>query len=303
MAGFTDWNSISDEELAARSRTGDGAAAEALLRRYMPMVKREAQPLFLKGAEDEDLIQEGMLGLFQALRDYDPDRGTAFRTFAVLCVRRQLYSAVEAASRRKHEPLNTAVSYDTALPYEVAMPHEDAEGEFPHVAAMPHEDPEGFPHIAAMPYEDTPPYEKETLTGLPQDAVPAQDTLDPKKSKRKLPEPEAGAGDGALRRPESTRRGNVVLSPNAIPAAPQRTLRDILPSQEAGPEETYISEESSRQLTEAIHRELSPLENEVLELYLGGMHYRDIAAYLDRTPKSIDNALQRIRRKIRILIY
>lgn len=205
MTNMDDLNNMSDEDLIAAGRIGNGAAADVLLRRYMPMVKAEAKPLFLKGADEEDLIQEGMLGLFQALRDYDADRGASFKTFAVLCVRRHLCSAVEASARRKHDPLNTAVSYD--------------------------------------------------VPDLPDayDAATSSDT-------------------------------------------------DAMFSPEDNPEEAYISEESSRRLMEDIRKELSPLERQVFDLYLEGVNYRDIAARLGRKPKSIDNALQRIRHKTRQLL-
>lgn len=210
MFDTDDFNGMSDEELIEDSRAGNGAAADALLRRYMPMVRKEAKPLYLKGADEEDLIQEGMLGLFQALRDYDANEGASFKTFAALCVRRQLLSAVEAASRRKHEPLNTAVSYD-------------------------------------------------------------------------VPDSPDTGGRAAL--PDEARLSSVQLSSRA----------------DSNPEEAYISEESVRQLLEALRRDLSPLEREVLDMSLGGMHYRDIAKRLDRGPKSIDNALQRIKMKLRRL--
>ena len=200
MFDTDDFNGMSDEELIEDSRAGDGAAADALLRRYMPMVRKEAKPFYLKGADEEDLIQEGMLGLFQALRDYDANEGASFKTFAALCVRRQLLSAVEAASRRKHEPLNTAVSYDV---HEV---------------------------------------------------------------------PGTGEADAA-------------------------SDMDLLSSEGTNPEETYITEESSRRLMEDIRSRLSPLEQQVFELYLEDMNYRDIAARLGRKPKTVDNAIQRIRRK------
>ena len=205
MFDMDDFNGMSDEKLIEGSRAGDGAAADALLRRYMPMVKKEAKPLYLKGADEEDLIQEGMLGLFQALRDYDGDAGASFKTFAALCVRRQLFSAVESASRRKHEPLNTAVSYDVH-----EMPGTAETGDAPDV--------------------------------------------------------------------------------------------ELLPSEGTNPEETYITEESSRRLMEDIRRRLSPFERQVFDRYLGGMNYRVIAVQLGRDPKSIDNALQRIRSKTRALL-
>ncbi len=99
-----------DEELVYRSQSGDRVAEELLLKRYSGLVKKEIRFLFLVGAEVEDLAQEGMIGLVKAIRDYTPLRGAAFRTYATSCVRNQIRSAITAAGRMKHQPLNTYIS-------------------------------------------------------------------------------------------------------------------------------------------------------------------------------------------------
>ena len=99
-----------DEELALRSQSGDREAEEQLLKQYSDVVKREIRFLFLVGAETEDLAQEAMIGLVKAIRDYSPNRGAAFRTYATRCIRNQIRTAITAAGRQKHQPLNTYIS-------------------------------------------------------------------------------------------------------------------------------------------------------------------------------------------------
>lgn len=102
----------SDELLVVKSQQGDNQATNELLERYKPMVRKKSNTMFLMGADSEDLIQEGMIGLFLALREYDPKREASFKTFANICVSGQMHRAIEAASRDKHKPLNAAVSLD-----------------------------------------------------------------------------------------------------------------------------------------------------------------------------------------------
>ncbi len=102
----------SDEELAARARQGDAAAETLLLEKYKPLVRSRARELFLAGGDREDLIQEGMLGLLKAVRSYDPNREASFGTYARLVVSRQIYSALAAAQRQKHQALNQSVSME-----------------------------------------------------------------------------------------------------------------------------------------------------------------------------------------------
>lgn len=193
MAGKSRYGAFTDEELIARSRSGDSAATDFLMDKYKGLVRSRANGWFLPGGGDrEDLIQEGMVGLFKALRDYESGKGTSFSTFAGMCISRQLYSAVESSGRKKHQILNDAV------------------------------------------------YGEEPLSGL--------------------------AANGA------------------------------------DPEQQFISEESGRELEENIRAALSPMEAQVLELYLEGMDCAAIAGHLCREPKAVDNALQRVKGKVRRLI-
>ena len=195
------YESLTDEELITLFRDGDQEAMEMLLNKYKEMVLRKAKSMYILGGDSDDLIQEGMLGLFKAVRDYDSGRDASFRTFAQLCVTRQLYTAVKASSRKKHLPLNTAISLSRPV-------REDGE-------------------------ED-------------EDFV---DCL------------EADAS--------------------------------------SNPEVYLIGQEEMERLEEKIEKELSPFEKQVLELHLTGMGYVEIAHVLNRDEKSTDNALQRIRTKLR----
>lgn len=195
------YEGLTDEELIALFRDGDQEAMEKLLNKYKEMVLRKAKSMYILGGDSDDLIQEGMLGLFKAVRDYDCGRDASFRTFAQLCVTRQLYTAVKASSRKKHLPLNTAISLSRPV-------REDGE-------------------------ED-----EEFLDCLEADAS-------------------------------------------------------------SNPEVYLIGQEEMERLEEKIEKELSPLEKQVLELHLTGMGYVEIAHVLNRDEKSTDNALQRIRTKLR----
>lgn len=101
---------LSDEELIKRTRGGDEDASNELINRYKAVARARASSYFMAGADQDDLIQEGMIGVFKAIRDYDPSKGASFRTFAELCIQRQIISAVKGASRLKHAPLNESVS-------------------------------------------------------------------------------------------------------------------------------------------------------------------------------------------------
>ena len=195
------YESLTDEELITLFRDGDQEAMEKLLNKYKEMVLRKAKSMYILGGDSDDLIQEGMLGLFKAVRDYDCGRDASFRTFAQLCVTRQLYTAVKASSRKKHLPLNTAISLSRPV-------REDGE-------------------------ED-----EEFLDCLEADAS-------------------------------------------------------------SNPEVYLIGQEEIERLEEKIEKELSPLEKQVLELHLTGMGYVEIAHVLNRDEKSTDNALQRIRTKLK----
>ena len=105
----------SDEALCRRAADGSREAEEALVRRYSGLVRSCARPLFLAGGDSEDLIQEGMLGLWKAVRDYTPDRGASFRTFAQTCVKNSMISAIKTAAGKHHIPLNDSVPFETLL--------------------------------------------------------------------------------------------------------------------------------------------------------------------------------------------
>ena len=187
------YENLEDEELILRYRAGDEAVLDYLLDKYKNPVRSRARALFLAGGETDDLIQEGMIGLFKAVRDYETDKGTAFRSFASLCIERQMLSAVQNSNRKKHSPLNSSVSLDA-----------DPENEI----------------------------------------------------------------------------GTIVRS-------------------EDNPEEILIDRENAEVLEGKMREFLSPLENDVLDLYLEGYSYADIGEKLNKSPKSVDNALRRIRGKIR----
>lgn len=195
------YEELTDEELITLFRDGDQEAMEKLLNKYKEMVLGKARSMYILGGDSDDLIQEGMLGLFKAVRDYDCGRDASFRTFAQLCVTRQLYTAVKASSRKKHLPLNTAISLSRPV-------REDGEEE------------------------------EEFLDCLEADAS-------------------------------------------------------------SNPEVYLIGQEEMERLEEKIERELSPFEKQVLELHLTGMGYVEIAHVLNRDEKSTDNALQRIRTKLK----
>lgn len=193
-----EYRELSDEQLIERLRGGDARLMDYILDKYKPLVRKKANAVFLIGGETEDLIQEGMIGLFKAVRDYDGEREASFFSFAELCITRQLYKAVEASNRKKHAPLNSYVSF-----------YSKAGEEGPSLA--------------------------ETLTT-------------------------GGMGD---------------------------------------PEQIVIDQENVKLFWEKLKERLSGMEREVLDEYLSGLNYRQIAVKLGKSPKTIDNALQRIKMKIR----
>jgi RNA polymerase sporulation-specific sigma factor len=193
----------SDEELARAAQGGSDHAAIAeatLLTRYRSFVRAKARSYFLVGGDEQDVVQEGMIGLFKAIRDYDSAEQMSFRGFAELCVTRQLITAVKSATRYKHGPLNTYVSFSRTV-------GDDDDGE--------------------------------------------------------------------------------------------RVLADVLPaSPQDDPAERLTSAERVRDLQAYVDDALSDLEVEVLRMYVEGRSYVEIAEILSRRTKSVDNALQRIKRKI-----
>ena len=197
-----DYRQYSDEELIVRLRDGESGITEYLMNKYKNLVRSKAKSMYILGADSDDLIQEGMIGLFKALRDYDSGRDASFLTFADLCVSRQMYTAVQASRRQKHIPLNTYIS----LYGNVSMSREGEQEELVNVLAV-----------------------------------------------------QAGQS----------------------------------------PEEVVIDRENVIQLERAIEQELSSFEKQVLDLYLTGMGYQQIAKVLGRDEKSTDNALQRIKTKLK----
>ena len=199
------YDSMTDEQLIRELKKGDTAVTDYIMDKYKSMVRKKARAMYLFGGETEDLIQEGMIGLIKAVRDYDPSAGNSFSSFAQLCVSRQMYSAIEASKRKKHIPLNSYVSL-----YEESEVRRDGK---------------------KMPLIDTIGTEKES-------------------------------------------------DPAAL----------------------YFSREYTEAFIEQLKEKLSPLENHVLYLHLLGTDYRKIADILEKPPKSIDNAIQRIRSKAEKMI-
>lgn len=189
------YDTMTDEELLSRLRAGERDIMDYLMVKYKSMVRRKAREMFLIGGENDDLIQEGMIGLFKAVQDYDVELETSFFSFAKLCITRQMYSAIEASKRKKHSPLNSYISlYETS-----------------------------------------------------EEQGPLMETM--------------AAG------------------------------------QESNPEELLVSREYARLLEVKLEESLSSLESRVLYLHLLGTDYKTIARLLDKSPKTIDNALQRIKGK------
>jgi RNA polymerase sporulation-specific sigma factor len=192
---------LEDLQLVLKARNGSSVAMDQLIRRYTSFVRLKASSYFLAGGDSEDLIQEGLVGLYKAVRDFRPDKETSFRSFAELCVTRQIITAIKTATRFKHAPLNTYVS---------------------------------FSHTPA-----------------------GQD------------------GDGDV------------------------TLGDALPGPSVNdPSVKVISTEELQSLVGCLSSTLSPLESDALRLYLEGSSYEQMAEELGCDTKTIDNALQRVKRKI-----
>ncbi len=188
-----------DEEVVIEAQTRNVRAQEYLINKYKNFVKAKAKSYFLIGADKEDIYQEGMIGLYKAIRDFRADRLSSFRAFAEICVTRQIITAIKTATRQKHIPLNTYISLNKPI------------------------------------------YDEES----------------------------------------------------------DRTLLDVLSGAKiTDPEELVISREEVASIQNEIGEVLSELEMEVLMSYLDGKSYQEIACDLDRHAKSIDNALQRVKRKL-----
>ena len=198
--GLPDYEALTDEELIERIRMGDSDAEDVLYIRYKQVVRSKARTYFLVGADREDIIQEGMIGLYKAVCDYEFGKQASFRAFAELCITRQIITAIKSATRKKHIPLNTYVSLSRPV------------------------------------YED---------------------------------------GDG------------------------ERTLIDVLETTRiSDPEEALIGRESYEAVARDIENALSKLEREALSLYLQGLSYQQIAVAMGRSTKCVDNAIQRVKKKL-----
>lgn len=193
------FDSMMDEELVLKAREGDKEALEYIINKYKNFVRAKARSYFLIGADREDIVQEGMIGLYKSIRDFKNDKLSSFRAFAELCITRQIITAIKTATRQKHIPLNSYISLNKPI------------------------------------------YDEES----------------------------------------------------------DRTLLDILTATKiTDPEELIISKEELYSIESKIGEILSDLELEVLMSYLQGKSYQEIAVDLDRHVKSIDNALQRVKRKL-----
>lgn len=198
-AAHSVYEGMTDEDVVSLCRTGDSVAVEYLLNKYKNFVRSKARSYFLIGADHEDIVQEGMIGLYKAIRDFRPEKLASFRAFAELCITRQIITAIKTATRQKHIPLNSYVSLNKPL------------------------------------------YDEES----------------------------------------------------------DRTLLDVCAEgHSSNPEELIISQEDLRGIHQRIDEVLSDLEQEVLAAYLDGKSYQEIADNLGCHVKSIDNALQRVKRKL-----
>lgn len=198
------YDQMADEQIVALSQNGNMYAMEAILNRYKGFVSSRARPYFLIGGNHEDMIQEGMIGLYKAVRDYHPEKQVTFRSFAEICITRQMITAIKTATRQKHQPLNSYVS----------------------------------------------------------------------------------------------------LSRPAFDESSDQTLADVvLGSNCTNPEELLIDKENYAACEETIEKALSNMEYQILSLYLEGKSYQEISVQIDKSPKSIDNALQRVKRKLERLLH
>ena len=192
------YQGFKDEELIEKLRAGDERIMDYILDKYKPLVRKKANTMYLIGGDTDDLIQEGMIGLFKAIRDYTEEKESSFYHFAELCINRQIYTAVEASNRKKHAPLNSYVSL---------------------------------------------------YSGTNEDGVVLADSL--------------------------------------------------TTSVAENPEQRMIEQENLMQFMEKLKERLSKMERQVVDYYLAGLNYIQIAEQMEKTPKAIDNALQRIKTKIR----
>nr|WP_090240848.1 RNA polymerase sporulation sigma factor SigH [Lentibacillus halodurans] len=201
--GNQSFETLDDDEIIQSIHQGDSQALDFLIHKYIHYVRAKARTYFIVGADKEDIIQEGMIGLYKAIRDYDGDKLSSFKAFAELCVTRQIITAIKTATRQKHTPLNSYVSLDKPI------------------------------------------YDEES----------------------------------------------------------DRTLLDVVTgSKTFDPQELLLNREKFVDMEGKLSELLSGLEKEVLRLYMEGCTYQEISVKLKRHVKSIDNALQRIKRKLEQLL-
>lgn len=199
------YDKMADEQLLRKLREGESDITDYIMDKYKYLVRKKAKAMYLLGGENDDLIQEGMIGLFKAVRDYDVNQETSFYSFADLCISRQMYTAIKLSQRQKHMPLNSYVSL----------------------------------------------YEQK------------EDVNEEK----------------------------------------QQPLIELLQAEkDNNPEELFLDKEYFAMMEQELKNRLSDLESRVLHLYLLGEDYRSIAQLLNKNPKSIDNALQRIKQKMSVIL-
>lgn len=201
MVSENNYRDYTDNQLLALSHQGNDSATDYLLEKYKALVRKKARTLYLIGGENDDLIQEGMIALYKAIREFDPVRETSFVSFAIMCIEHQLYNVIKGANRLKNSPLNSYIS--------LYAPTETGE------------------------------------------------------------------------------------------TASRETLADTLqPSELMNPEDILIDQENVSALERAMEKELSSFESTVVHLYIDGCNYQQIAERLNKSAKSVDNALQRAKKKL-----
>lgn len=205
QADVPELEALNDEQLVALAKSGNLDAEEHLIRKYKELVRTKSQFYYIIGADGDDVMQEGMIGLFKAIHSFEAEAGASFRTFADLCINRQILTAIKTASRKKHEPLNESVSLN-----------------------------------APMAVDDA------------------------------VSQGESGA-----------------------------TLQEIIRgNREMEPEQELMMKTLLEEISSNENNVFSSLEMEVWNLYFQGHNYREIADILDRSPKTVDNAIQRTKKKI-----
>lgn len=201
---YQQYEDISDEEIVVLIREGDTLAMDYLIGKYKNLVRKKAKALYLIGGDHEDLIQEGMIGLYKAIRDYQKEKEASFLTFSDLCISRQIYTAIKSSNTKKNQPLNNYISIDSSN------------------------------------YTD-----------------------------------DIDSTDYAV-----------------------SFIETLAHARSMNPEEMFIDKENTSLLEKELYERLSKFEKQILNLYLQDYNYSKIAEILDKEPKSVDNALQRIRNKL-----